>query len=151
MQTQSIEARKTFTASVAHVYAAWTEFEQLRNWWKPSFYTLTESQTQVETSGKIDYRFRNEDGEEATLTGSYKEVKPEALLDYEWTWNTEGKANGEGSNQHIQITFAQDGEGCKVEVTQSQDAPLEKEAVQHSWMEAMESLQAYLNDRQAAS
>lgn len=151
MQTNSIEAQKTFTASIAHVYGAWTDFEQLRNWWKPSSYTLTESQTQVETGGKIDYRFRNEDGEEATLTGGYKDVKPEALLDYEWTWNTEGKANGEASNQHIQITFAQDGEGCKVEVTQTQDAPLEKEAVQHAWMEAMENLQAYLNDRQAAS
>ena len=147
MQTQSAQVQKTFTASPQRVYEAWTHFDSLRAWWHPAGgYTLTESNTEVKTGCKIDYRFRSEEGADAQLTGTYRNVEPEALLDYDWTWETSDKDTSAASAQHIEIRFEAEGEGCKVSVSQTQDAELEKEAVQQSWDEAMENLQSYPTD-----
>jgi uncharacterized protein YndB with AHSA1/START domain len=151
MQASSIQIQKTFPFPVDRIFQAWTDGEELKSWWKPSNFNLTESKTDVKTGGIIEYRFRNEAVEEASLTGSYRDVQPNALLDYDWTWEVSGKPTSEGSKQHITIRFTADGEGCTVAVTQEQEAELEQESVQHSWEEAFENLKTYLSSQHTAS
>ena len=147
----TINAQKNFPASVEHIYEAWTEEEHLKKWWQPGRFILAGSGTEVKTGGKIEYRFEDTEAKTITLTGSYLEVVPNKLLDFEWQWQEAG--NNPGTKQHIRIEFRAEAQGSSVHICQeNEDSDSSKEeGHQYSWEEALEHLVVYVADRFAVS
>ncbi len=78
-----LQVSKKFSVSVDELYAAWTEKDQLKNWWQPMNKQLKQVDNELKEGGNINYKF--EDG--LLVEGKYETVKPSELLVYSWNWN----------------------------------------------------------------
>lgn len=145
-QETKVGAEKNFSAPVERLYKAWTTPEDLKQWWKPSENHLTNVELENREGGKIKYEFDNKDGQHAvTITGEYKEVKPNEKLVYTWNWDV-ASDNVKKSDHQLTITFSADGDGSKIAVTQEnfQDGEAVKPH-QEGWEKALNDLSEYLS------
>ena len=52
-----VEATKQFPVSVQKLYRAWTDPDQLKQWWKPMGKRLKEVTNDLKEGGKVSYSF----------------------------------------------------------------------------------------------
>ena len=70
-----IEVNKEFNVTAERLYQAWTNEEDLRQWWHPFHNQLKHLQNDLKPGGKVIYTFENQEGKEVfTINGTYKEV-----------------------------------------------------------------------------
>ena len=145
--TQSIQAQKTFSASVNDLYDAWTNPEKLKEWWKPAGNKLVNVENDVREGGAIKYEFEGDDNRKTiVITGEYKEVKPAQRLVYSWNWQIVG--SDKLSNNHFELTieFSGEGSGSKIAVTQAdEDAEESVHPRKKGWDDELESLSKFLS------
>jgi uncharacterized protein YndB with AHSA1/START domain len=148
METQGtkVGAEKEFSVPVEKLYQAWITPEDLKQWWKPSENQLTEVELNNQEGGRIKYVFETKDGQPAiTITGEYKEVKPNERLVYTWNWDLASE-NTKKSDHQLTIEFSSAGEGSKLSVTQENFQDGEAiEPHEQGWQKALEDLSNYLS------
>lgn len=139
----SINASKTVKAPVEALYKAWTDAEQLKQWWKPMGLSLKEVENELNEGGKISYGFEGEEGTSLTITGSYQEVQPQERLVYTWNWKLpDDKMN---SAYKLEVTFSSADEGSSISITQHEDAAEESVKPKASaWDEELNHLASFL-------
>jgi uncharacterized protein YndB with AHSA1/START domain len=132
-----IEVERTFDVDVETLFKAWTDGEQLKQWWHP----LTEVKNDLKEGGTVAY-YAGNDGLE--ITGTYSEVVPNEKLVYSWVWNMsdEGSENG----YELQVTFSEEGEGSKLHVIQKGFSGPEFLKPHHEgWEKGLDDLTSYLS------
>ncbi len=72
-----------YEASVADVWAAWTEIEQVKKWWGPRGFTLTSHSKELKPGGIWHYTMHGPDGVDYPNKTKYFEVEKEAKLVYD--------------------------------------------------------------------
>jgi len=140
-QENRIEIEKEFDVDVESLFAAWTEPEQLKQWWHPMGESLTDVKNELEEGGAVEY-YVGEAGLE--ITGTYSEVKPNERLVYSWVWNMsdEGSENG----YTLDISFSSTEGGSKLRVIQEGFSAPELLKPHHDgWEKGLESLASYLS------
>ena len=76
---------RTFAAPRARLFAAITQPEHVRNWYGPSYLTITTCEIDLRVGGKWRYVLQAPDGSEHAFSGEYLElVPPERLVCTEW-------------------------------------------------------------------
>ncbi len=139
-------AEKEFSVPVEKLYQTWITPEDLKQWWRPSESHLTTVELDVREGGRFTYVFEAKDGQKAlTITGEYKEVKPNEKLVYTWNWDV-ASDNVAKSNHQLTIEFSAAGEGSKISVTQ--DNYKNDESVtphEEGWEKALNDLNDYLS------
>jgi uncharacterized protein YndB with AHSA1/START domain len=140
--TASVRLERTYDASRDAVFAAWTNPDVLRRWWKadPSW-----TQPSVELDLRVGggYRLSMQDpasGEVHTVFGEYREVRPPERLVYTWTW--EGSGPYAGHESLVAVQFRAEGDRTTVVIEHS--ALLDERSRQahaHGWSGVLDSFE----------
>lgn len=89
-QRPSLTITRRLRASPQKVYAAWTNAEDLIQWFAaPSKPGSTNADLDVRVGGRYRISFTNQDnGEYHEVAGLYREVEPNARLQFTWAWHS---------------------------------------------------------------
>jgi uncharacterized protein YndB with AHSA1/START domain len=81
----TLVVRKTIRATPERLFAAWTEPEQLKQWWGPPSVNCVDAQVDLRVGGR--YRIANQlpDGKVLWITGEFKLIEPPRKLVYSWS------------------------------------------------------------------
>lgn len=135
-----VHATKRFAAGKEELYKAWTEPEQLKQWWRPMNKQLQNVENDIRPGGKVIYRFEGD----LAIKGEYKETAPAEKLVYSWNWELPEETMHKGEYL-LRVEFKEDGDGSTLDVTQEN---FENEHAikphQEGWDEALNDLHAYL-------
>ena len=80
-KTEAFVISRVFDAPRDRVWKAWTEVEQLKQWWGPKGFAVTHCKLDLRPGGTMHYCLRMPDGNEMWGRFVYREiVKPERLV-----------------------------------------------------------------------
>lgn len=77
---------RTFSAPRERVFAAWTEPEQIKQWFGPDICQVVEAHVDLRAGGEYRFIAKNPEMGEFALRGEFREVTPPAKLIYTWQW-----------------------------------------------------------------
>lgn len=145
----TITEEKTFQVPVSALYKAWTEEEELKNWWKPGGRTLSSLDAELEEGGTLKYTFETleESNGNLVIDGEYREVLPEEKLVYTWNWSIDD-APVENGEYQLTVEFSGEGDASKLHITQENTGG--QEAIhphKEGWDKALAELDAYLSQK----
>lgn len=144
----TLEIEKEFSAPVDELVKAWTEPDQLKQWWKPAGAELKNVDNDVKEGGKIRYEFESDGGETSLIiTGEYKEVKENEKLTYTWNWEVPNSDAVNDSDYMLHIGF-DSLEDDKSKISVKQENFKDQEAIQphrEGWDKALNDLASYLD------
>lgn len=86
----TLRLTRTFAAPREKVFRAWTEPEELKEWWGPEGYATPTAEVDLRVGGR--YRLgmmKLPNGDVFYLTGIYREVRPPEKLVYTWRWESQ--------------------------------------------------------------
>jgi uncharacterized protein YndB with AHSA1/START domain len=130
------------------LYGAWTEPEQLKQWWKPIGNQLKEVDNDLKKGGKVAYKFSEDT---LRISGEYLEVKEGQSLAYTWNWEFPNDAVKNGAFK-LNIRFEDKGNGSRLYVTQENFK--DEESLQphkEGWDKALNDLKNYLEGKSGAA
>lgn len=83
-----LEITRTFAAPRERVFAAWTDAEQMGEWFCPPDAETFKAEADVKVGGNYVIGMKNrETGEEHVVRGTYKEIRPPERLAFTWLWH----------------------------------------------------------------
>jgi uncharacterized protein YndB with AHSA1/START domain len=84
---QSLELRRTFSASRDRIYRAWTDPAALSRWFSPTDrYETVVHELDLRVGGNYRIEMRHEGGARHVVTGTYRELAPPERLAFTWRW-----------------------------------------------------------------
>ena len=83
----SLEIKRFINAPRARVYAAWTDPVQLKEWWGPETVRTRDFAADVRVGGKYRWDLINQEDEEMSVFGEYRELVPEKKIVFTWKWD----------------------------------------------------------------
>ena len=84
----SLTITRRIKAPPEKVYRAWTDPAQITRWFGPEGAEMLSAEADARVGGRYHMVFRTPDGEEHDVSGSYREVVPNAKLVFTWMWRT---------------------------------------------------------------
>ena len=140
VDTAAVHVTKHFSAKKEELYKAWTEPQQLKQWWKPLNKQLVEVENDIRQGGTVRYRFEDD----LQISGTYKEVEQGSKLVYSWNWDVPDESLQKGEYL-LTVLFREEGEGSSIEISQ-EDIRHEHAIKPHEegWQEALDALQTHL-------
>jgi uncharacterized protein YndB with AHSA1/START domain len=83
----SLHIKRFINAPRARVYAAWTDPAQLKEWWGPESVRTRNFAADVRVGGKYRWDLINQEDEEMSVFGEYRELVPEKKIVFTWKWD----------------------------------------------------------------
>lgn len=93
---------RTFAAPVDVVYRAWTDIDQLVNWWGPKGFSLTIRTMQLKVGGVWEYVLHGPDGMDYPNRAVFEEIDPPKRLVF---FNTGGHVSDRHLTCRMIVTF----------------------------------------------
>lgn len=92
-QALSLELVRHLKSDREKVFAAWTDPEQLRQWFGPSEkYEVRLAEVELRAGGRYRLALRSPDGADVAVSGEYKEIVPGEKLVFTWRWDHSDEA-----------------------------------------------------------
>jgi uncharacterized protein YndB with AHSA1/START domain len=122
-KTKEITFDRTYDAPLTRVWQAWTEPDQLRQWWGPEKTTITDCDIDLRVGGTI--RVVMEAGEGMgkykgtrwPMEGTFTVIDPETQLVYDAESWTEGERETTTIEHTNDVVFSPQGNGTQVRLT----------------------------------
>ncbi len=101
--TPRLEVRRVLPASPEAVFRAWTQPEQLKQWWgQNDDFTTPIAEVDLRVGGRYRLGMQPPDSSQVyTVGGQFREVEPPRKLVYTWQWESE-----EGDSAEMLVTVA---------------------------------------------
>ena len=152
MASEIVERRlvltRSYAASPALVFAAWTEPERMKHWWGPKGWTIPHSEADLRRGGAFRYTMRSPDGHEHIVDGTITEIDPPRRI------VTLSELGGDGNHPPVTVVTAvtfeeQDGSTLvTIETTASASGEMidaATEGMEQGWTEHLDRLAEYLS------
>jgi uncharacterized protein YndB with AHSA1/START domain len=140
-QAQQVSIQKQFSASRDELYKAWTEENQLKQWWRPMDKELVSVENEIQEGGTVVYTFSND----LKIQGEYKEVQPGQRLVYSWIWELPEDSHHK-CEYLLTVLFNNKDNGSELQVTQENFKNEHSiQPHQDGWEQALENLTAFLD------
>jgi uncharacterized protein YndB with AHSA1/START domain len=97
MTDDLVRITRIIDAPREEVFRAWTEPEQIRQWWGPGEFTCPEAEVDLRPGGSYRLAMQPTAGDAFIVGGTYREVEPPVRLVYTWRWETGPAADGSES------------------------------------------------------
>jgi uncharacterized protein YndB with AHSA1/START domain len=139
-----LRLERTFNASAAEVFEAWTSAEVLRRWWPAgSDWETPVAEVDVRVGGSLRLVMRSPGGEEFGGRGEYVEIIPPERLVFTWTWD--GHEGHEGT-QLVEVEFRgrEDGTTTVVLTNRGLEDEESKRAHREGWEASFDNLDRVL-------
>src|SRR5215472_10634577 len=83
----SLEITRFINAPPARVYKAWTDPAELQRWFGPEDVRTIKIDADVRVDGKYRWDLINQQGEEMSCLGEYRELVPGRRVVFTWKWD----------------------------------------------------------------
>ncbi len=97
--------RRTFKASRARVFDAWTKPELMRQWFGPAGMTATEVALDLREGGAYRIVILDSDGDRNIAVGTFTKIRPPEQLSYTWAWEDDDPAVEGATGPQTQVTI----------------------------------------------
>jgi uncharacterized protein YndB with AHSA1/START domain len=111
----SLVISRTYPASVERVFKAWTDANQLGQWFAPTDDYTTKANVDLRIGHEYRIAITHKGGNVHTILGTYRLIEPPRKLVYTWRWE-----NGPAADTLVTVDFTPDGEATKVTITHEQ-------------------------------
>ena len=112
----SLTLKRRLKAAPERIYRAWTQPEQMIQWWGVRDDAATRTaEVDVRVGGRFRIEFEIRDGKRDSVSGVYREVVPNRRLVFSWTWG----ATPERESQ-VTIDLRPDGDSTILTLTHEQ-------------------------------
>ena len=132
-------------ASRDRVYRAWTDPDEVRQWWALSGMTVEIADFDIRVGGNFRLGLRSQEGSLHVARGEYSVVEPPAKLVHTWQWEEDGP----GGSQVMQVTveFIEDGDATRLVLTH-EDFRNQEAADRHTsgWTDKLDCLERYFRE-----
>jgi uncharacterized protein YndB with AHSA1/START domain len=141
-----LEISRVIEAPRDRVYAAWTDPEQLKQWFGPENVQTRELVADARVGGKFRWDLINSEGEKMTCRGEYRELEPGKKIVFTWRWEDD-----EDWEDHVSIVtvelYDRDG-GTELRLTHEQ-LPNEESRDGHTrgWESALDKLERLFSSK----
>jgi uncharacterized protein YndB with AHSA1/START domain len=136
----SLVISRTYPASVERVFKAWTDANQLGQWFAPTDDYTTEANVDLRVGHEYRISITHKGGNIHTILGTYRLIDPPRKLVYTWRWE-----NGPAADTLVTVDFAPRGESTEVTITHEQFANTEdRDKHNEGWNGCLNRLQRTL-------
>ena len=111
----SLVVSRTYPASVERVFKAWTDANQLGQWFAPSDDCTTKANVDLRVGHQYRLAITHKGGNVHTILGTYRVIDPPRKLVYTWRWE-----GGPAADTLVTVDFTPDGDATKVTITHEQ-------------------------------
>src|SRR6266480_3911864 len=141
----SLEIKRFINAPRARVYAAWTDPAQLKQWWGPEGVQTRNFTSDARVGGKYRWDLLNQEGEEMTVFGEYRELVPEKKIVFTWQWDDDEA--WENRTSVVTIEFFEHRGGTELRLKHEQ-LPSEESRDRHNegWNSLLDRLEQFLSE-----
>jgi uncharacterized protein YndB with AHSA1/START domain len=140
----SLEIKRFINAPRARVYAAWTDPAQLKQWWGPERVQTRNFTADARVGGKYRWDLLNQEGEEMTVFGEYRELVPGKKIVFTWQWDDDEAWENRSSVVTVELSD-RDG-GTEVRLIHEK-LPSEESRDRHNegWNSVLDRLEKFFN------
>jgi uncharacterized protein YndB with AHSA1/START domain len=136
----SLTITRRIKAPPEKVYRAWTDPAQITRWFGPEGAEMLSAEADARVGGRYQMVFRTPDGEEHDVSGSYREVVPNAKLVFTWMWRTMPERES-----LVTVALKRDGDGTLLTLLHEQffdEAARDRH--RSGWSGTLDKLERYL-------
>jgi len=139
----SLQIKRFINAPPDRVYAAWTEPAQLKEWWGPESVRTRNFAAEVRVGGKYRWDLINQEDEEMSVFGEYRELVPEKKIVFTWKWDDEEIWENRTSIVTVELS---DREGGTELLLKHEQLPSEESRDRHNegWNSVLDRLEKFL-------
>jgi uncharacterized protein YndB with AHSA1/START domain len=117
-ESREIRLIRMYRAPVEAVWAAWTDLEQVGQWWGPRGFTITTHGKELRPGGFWDYTMHGPDGTDYPNYAQYHEVVPNVRLVYD-----HGTRPDAPPMFHVSVLFSEEAGATRMEMTMTFATP----------------------------
>lgn len=138
----SLQIRRIYPQSVAAVYAAWSDPEQMKHWMGArADYREAEVTMDVRVGGRYRCIMHAPDGEVHRVGGVFREIVPNRKLVYTWAWESTPERES-----LVTVEFKPAGQGTELLLTHQRFADAQaRDRHQQGWNGCLDRLDRYLS------
>ena len=147
MKTEkTLEIRRVIKAPRDRVYAAWTDPEQLRQWFGPENVRTRDLVAETRVGGKFRWDLTNAEGEEMTVQGEYRDLQPARKIVFTWQWQDD--ETWENHNSVVTVELFDTVGGTELRLLH-EHLPSEESRDNHNdgWKSLLNQLDEFLNEK----
>ena len=139
----SLEIKRFIKAPLIRVYEAWSDPAQLKEWWGPEGVRTRSLSADARAGGKYRWDLVNQEGEEMSVFGEYREVVPGKKIVFTWQWDDDEV--WENRTSLVTIEFSDRDGGTEVRLRHEQ-LPSEESRNRHNegWNSVLDRLEQFL-------
>jgi uncharacterized protein YndB with AHSA1/START domain len=119
---KEVEFERTYDAPVEKIWQAWTDPDQLKQWWGPDNVSIPECEIDLRVGGRLYIVMEATEamgefkGTRWPMEGKFTVVEPNSKLTYEAKAWTEGDEEGTTLDQVQEITFTEENGKTKMKL-----------------------------------
>jgi uncharacterized protein YndB with AHSA1/START domain len=142
-ENTSLEITRFINAPAARVYEAWTDPAQLKEWWGPEGVRTRSLIADARVGGKYRWDLVNQEGEEMSVFGEYRELVPGKRIVFTWQWDDDDV--WENKTSLVTIEFSDRHGGTEVRLSHEQ-LPSEESRDRHNqgWNSVLDRLEQFV-------
>ena len=140
----SLEIKRVINAPPARVYAAWTDPDQLKQWWGPEGVQTRNFTADSRVGGKYRWDLVNQEGEEMSVFGEYRELIAGRKIVFTWKWDDD--EDWKVHNSLVTVELSDRDGGTEIKLTHEQ-LPSEASRDRHNegWNSVLDRLEKFFN------
>jgi uncharacterized protein YndB with AHSA1/START domain len=136
----SLVISRTYPASVDRVFKAWTDANQLGQWFAPTDDYTTKANVDLRVGHEYRIAITHKGGNVHTILGTYRLIEPPRKLVYTWRWE-----GGPATDTLVTVDFNPEGDATKVTITHEQFTNTEdRDKHNEGWQGCLNRLQRTL-------
>jgi uncharacterized protein YndB with AHSA1/START domain len=139
----SLEIKRFIKAPPIRVYEAWTDPAQLKEWWGPAGVRTRSLSVDARVGGRYRWDLVNQEGEEMSVFGEYRELVPRKKIVFTWQWDDDEVWQNRTSL--VTVEFSDRNGGTEVRLRHEQ-LPSEESRNRHNegWNSVLDRLEKFL-------
>jgi uncharacterized protein YndB with AHSA1/START domain len=147
VKAYSLEITRVIRAPRSRVYAAWTDPEQLRQWFGPENVRTRRLTTDVRPGGEYEWEVTSPNGEELTCRGAYRELEQDRKIVFTWQWDNDEDWQDQESIVTIELLDCDEGTELRL---RHERLPNEQSRNGHErgWNSAVDQLEKFLTEQE---
>lgn len=141
----NLTLERRLAAPRERVYRAWTDADEVRQWWALSGMTVEIAELDVRVGGRFRLALRTQEGNLHVAYGEYSVVDAPAKLVHSWQWEQEGP----GGEQVMRVTVEfLDDDGATRLVLTHENFRNQEAADNHrgGWTNKLDCIEQYLRE-----
>jgi len=137
-----LEITRIFSAPRHLVFEAWTKNEHLRQWCAPKGFTIPFAEGDLRPGGKWRSCMRTPDGTDCWLSGVYRSIVPDELVEFTHAWEEDGKR---GHETVVTVKLSDYGKKTKMVLRQSRfESVASRDGHRGGWTQCLDRLSSHL-------